>query len=294
MLVGQLDDREAGRARDLARASASPWRNSAPSSMGNGHSGSRTVRTRPPMRVRASSTATERPAWESVRAAARPAAPAPITTASNSAWRAPTVSYNRLPVTDRGSPLLGERFERALQHATRLHAAQTRKGTNIPYVSHLLSVAAIVLEDGGDEDEAIAALLHDAVEDQGGRPTLEEIRSLFGDRVAEIVEGCSDTDVVPKPPWRRRKEIYIEHIRTARPEVLRVSAADKLHNARAILADFRRHGDALWPRFSGAREGTLWYYRTLIAAYRAAGGAGFLVDELDRTVTELERLAVRS
>jgi (p)ppGpp synthase/HD superfamily hydrolase len=197
-------------------------------------------------------------------------------------------------VTDRGSPLLGERFERALQHATRLHAAQTRKGTNIPYVSHLLSVAAIVLEDGGDEDEAIAALLHDAVEDQGGRPTLEEIRRLFGDRVAEIVEGCSDTDVVPKPPWQRRKELYIEHIRTARPEVLRVSAADKLHNARAILADFRRHGDALWPRFSGAREGTLWYYRTLITAYREAGGAGFLVDELDRTVTELEKLAAVS
>lgn len=187
--------------------------------------------------------------------------------------------------------MLGDRFERALQHANRLHAAQTRKGTGIPYVSHLLSVAAIVLEDGGDEDEAIAALLHDAVEDQGGRPTLDEIRSVFGDRVAEIVEGCSDTDVVPKPPWRRRKELYIEHLRTARPEVLRVSAADKLHNARAILADFRRHGDALWPRFSGAREGTLWYYRTLIGAYREAGGGGFLVDELDRTVTELERLA---
>jgi (p)ppGpp synthase/HD superfamily hydrolase len=197
-------------------------------------------------------------------------------------------------VTDRGSPLLGERFDRALRHATKLHAAQTRKGTTIPYVAHLLSVAAIVLEDGGDEDEAIAALLHDAVEDQGGRPTLDEIRRQFGDRVAEIVEGCSDTDVVPKPPWRDRKELYIQHIRTARPEVLRVSAADKLHNARAILADFRRHGDALWPRFSGAREGTLWYYRTLITAYREAGGGGFLVDELDRTITELERLAAGS
>jgi (p)ppGpp synthase/HD superfamily hydrolase len=196
-------------------------------------------------------------------------------------------------VADHGSPLLGERFEQALQHATRLHKVQTRKGTTIPYVAHLLAVAAIVLEDGGDEDEAIAALLHDAVEDQGGRPTLEEIRRLFGDRVAEIVEGCSDTDVVPKPPWRRRKELYIEHIRTARPEVLRVSAADKLHNARAILADFRRHGDAIWPRFSGAREGTLWYYRTLITAYREAGGGGVLVDELDRTVSELERLVAR-
>jgi (p)ppGpp synthase/HD superfamily hydrolase len=196
-------------------------------------------------------------------------------------------------VPDHGSPLLGERFEQALQHATRLHKVQTRKGTTIPYVAHLLAVAAIVLEDGGDEDEAIAALLHDAVEDQGGRPTLEEIRRLFGDRVAEIVEGCSDTDVVPKPPWRRRKELYIEHIRTARPEVLRVSAADKLHNARAILADFRRHGDAIWPRFSGAREGTLWYYRTLITAYREAGGGGVLVDELDRTVSELERLVAR-
>jgi (p)ppGpp synthase/HD superfamily hydrolase len=185
---------------------------------------------------------------------------------------------------------LSTRFEEALAYAARLHATQRRKGTDVPYVSHLLAVASLALESGADEDEAIAALLHDAVEDQGGAPTLAEVRRRFGDRVAEIVAGCTDADTVPKPPWRARKEAYLAHLPAASRSVRLVSTADKLHNARAILLDYRAHGEALWARFTGGREGTLWYYRALIAAYRAAGG-GPLVDELDRTVSELERLA---
>ena len=185
---------------------------------------------------------------------------------------------------------LTHRFEEALTYAAQLHASQTRKGTSIPYVAHLLSVTALVLEDGGSEDEAIAGLLHDAVEDQGGAATREEIRRRFGDEVTRIVDGCTDTDVMPKPPWQARKEVYIAHLHDAPPEVLRVSAADKLHNARAILADLRCHGDTLWTRFSGGRDGTLWYYRALVAAYRQRG-ASPLVEELDRVVSEIERLA---
>jgi GTP pyrophosphokinase len=185
---------------------------------------------------------------------------------------------------------LGERFEEALVYATRLHAAQRRKGSDIPYVAHLLSVAALVLEDGGDEDQAIGALLHDAVEDQGGAPVRDEIRRRFGDRVVAIVDGCTDADTIPKPPWRKRKERYIEHLGHAPPEVLRVSMADKIHNARAVLDDYRRLGEALWSRFNGGRDGTLWYYRTLVETYRGRH-AGPLIDELARVVSELERLA---
>ncbi len=185
---------------------------------------------------------------------------------------------------------LTERFEEALVYATRLHAEQKRKGTEIPYVAHLLAVASVALEHGADEDEAIAALLHDAVEDQGGAATREEIRRRFGDRVVEIVDGCSDTDVTPKPPWLERKKAYIAHVRSAPPSVRLVSASDKLHNARSILADYRACGERLWDRFSASREQTLWYYRSLVDAYRAAGPSS-LVDELDLVVTELERLA---
>jgi len=191
----------------------------------------------------------------------------------------------------RAAPALGTRFEEALSWATRTHASQVRKGTAIPYVSHLLAVASLVLEHGGDEDEAIAALCHDAVEDQGGAPVLSEIRGLFGEKVAAIVEGCTDTDVTPKPPWRARKEAYVAHVRLAPAPVLLVSAADKLHNARSILLDYRSRGNELWPRFSGGREGTLWYYRALVDAYRHAGAPAALVDELARVVEELERLA---
>ena len=184
---------------------------------------------------------------------------------------------------------LSSRFSDALTFAHQLHAAQTRKGTNVPYISHLMAVAAIVIENGGSEDQAIAALLHDAVEDQGGQPTLEKIRERFGSKVADIVQGCTDADVIPKPPWRERKTAYIAHIRTAPAEVRLVSAADKLHNARSILNDYRSLKEDLWRRFNGGREGTLWYYRSLVNAFREAGSTP-VVEELDRVVSELERL----
>lgn len=186
--------------------------------------------------------------------------------------------------------MLGPRFEEALVYAARLHATQTRKGSGIPYISHLLGVSALTLEYGGGEDEAIAALLHDAVEDQGGEATRLEILDRFGPRVTAIVDGCTDTNRFPKPPWRLRKEMYIAHVRTAPHEVRLVSACDKLHNARSLVMDYRVCGDSIWARFHGGRDGTLWYYRTLVDALRSDGIAS-LVDELDRVVTELEFLA---
>jgi (p)ppGpp synthase/HD superfamily hydrolase len=185
---------------------------------------------------------------------------------------------------------LSNRFEAALIYALHVHAQQKRKGTTVPYISHLLAVAALVLEDGGSEDEAIAALLHDAIEDQGGEPIRQEIRQRFGDTVVQIVNGCTDTDETPKPPWLERKNRYLDHLRGACPEVRRVSAADKLHNARAILTDLRRHGNVVWERFNGGREGTLWYYRRLVQVFRESGPS-YLVEELDRVVLEFERLA---
>ena len=185
---------------------------------------------------------------------------------------------------------LGPRFEQALRYAARLHARQTRKGTHIPYISHLLAVAGLVLEYGGGEDEAIAALLHDAAEDQGGAATLEAIRRQFGDVVTGIVEGCSDSMSALKPPWRQRKERYLAHLPGASASVRLVSAADKLHNARSTLADYRARGESIWDRFNGGRQGTLWYYRALVDAFRQAGNHP-LVDELDRVVGEMERLA---
>ena len=186
--------------------------------------------------------------------------------------------------------MLTTRFQKAIEYAASLHTGQMRKGTDIPYIAHLLGVTALVIEDGGDEEEAIAALLHDAVEDQGGPATLEVIRQRFGERVARIVEACSDSDTIPKPPWRERKEKYIARIRNEPPEVRQVSLADKLYNARAILADFRRVGDKVWERFNGGKDGTLWYYRELVKAFREVG-PHFMAEELDRVVTELEHLA---
>ncbi len=183
---------------------------------------------------------------------------------------------------------LSERFEDALAFATRLHANQKRKGTQIPYVAHLLAVASLALEHGADEDEAIAALLHDAIEDQGGDATRQVIRRRFGDRVTEIVDGCTDAEVTPKPPWRARKEAYIAHVRSATPSVLLVSASDKLHNARSILCDYRACGNDVFSRFSVGYQETLWYYRSLVEAYREAGAPDSLVKELDLVVTELE------
>lgn len=188
--------------------------------------------------------------------------------------------------------ILSTRFEEALVFATRLHGEQMRKGTTIPYIAHLLGVTSIVLEHGGNEDEAIAALLHDAIEDQGGASTREEIRRRFGETIVTIVNGCTDAEVIPKPPWRTRKEAYIAHMAHASSSVRLVSAADKLHNARAILADYRVLGDALWTRFNGGKAGTLWYYRSLVGAFRARGTTA-LIEELDRVVSEIEYLAAR-
>jgi GTP pyrophosphokinase len=184
---------------------------------------------------------------------------------------------------------LSERFNRAIEYAVAGHAGQVRKGSSIPYFSHLLAVAAIVLEYGGDEDAAIAALLHDIVEDSGGQPRLADVRIRFGDAVAAIVAGCTDADTTPKPPWRGRKEAYIARLAGEPAAVQLVSAADKLHNARSLLSDHYEIGSVLWERFNGGRAGTLWYYRNLIAAYTKAPPA--LVRELDRVVTALEARA---
>lgn len=184
---------------------------------------------------------------------------------------------------------LSGRFVAALDYARQLHGQQVRKGTQTPYIAHLLSVTALVLEDGGDEDEAIAALLHDAIEDQGGSATRAEILRRFGPRVTTIVDGCTDADTIPKPPWRSRKLAYLQHLQTASAEILRISNADKLHNVRAILSDYRQLGEALWERFNGGKEGTLWYYRALANTFGRLR-SGPLVDELLRAVAELEQL----
>lgn len=185
--------------------------------------------------------------------------------------------------------MLSNRFTDALTFAIQLHANQTRKGTQIPYISHLMAVCSLVLEHGATEDEAIAALLHDAVEDQGGAATREEIRRRFGEAVAAIVDGCTDADTTPKPPWRERKQAYLAHLPTASASVRLVSVCDKLHNARSILKDYRVFGDALWERFQGGKEGTLWYYQSLVDTFREIGTTP-LVDELERVVSELEHL----
>jgi (p)ppGpp synthase/HD superfamily hydrolase len=190
---------------------------------------------------------------------------------------------------------LTEHFDRAVRYANRIHADQTRKGTDVPYMTHLLGVASLVLENGAQsEEEVIGALLHDAAEDQGGRPRLEDIREQFGEQVAHIVDACTDSYESPKPPWRERKEAYVTHVRErvepgGDEPALRVSLADKLHNARAILADVRESGDAVFERFNGKKDGTIWYYAALVEAFR--GFPNRMVGELEREVTELRRLA---
>ena len=196
--------------------------------------------------------------------------------------------------------MLTERFYFALQYATHLHRDQKRKGRDVPYVSHLLGVASLVLEYGGDEDEAIGALLHDVIEDQD--VTAEEITRIFGPRVAEIVEGCTDgvPDAVTgeKPAWRPRKEAYIAHVDGSKSTSIRlVSAADKLHNTRAITADYRILGDALWSRFSGGRE-MLWYLRALSDKFQqvtpadAPANLRALLNDLSCAVEDLEELTI--
>lgn len=183
------------------------------------------------------------------------------------------------------------RLDDAFAFVRALHSGHRRKGTETPYLAHLMSVSAIVLEHGGTEEEAIAALLHDAIEDQGGAAARTEILARFGKDVAAIVVGCTDSDETPKPPWRPRKEAYVAHIAGASASVRLVSTADKLHNARAILGDHREVGDALWSRFNVAPEEILWYYRALVNAFAAAGSKP-LTRELERAVVELERLTL--
>ena len=183
---------------------------------------------------------------------------------------------------------LTQRFEQALVYAYRLHAEQIRKATGIPYISHLLSVTALVLEDGGDEDEAIAALLHDAVEDQGGKETRAEIYRQFGKQVGVIVDGCTEFDTEIKPPWHERKQRYLEQLRQGSQQVRRVALADKLHNARSLLHDYRQQGETIWLMFSTGKEGILWFYHSLIELYSQTHTSPML-QELARVVGELEQ-----
>jgi (p)ppGpp synthase/HD superfamily hydrolase len=192
------------------------------------------------------------------------------------------------------SPRLTQKFVKAMQYAAEKHATQTRKGSDIPYLGHLLSVAGFVIDADGTETQAIAALLHDAPEDQGGEATLAEIREKFGDDVADIVKECSDTLETPKPPWRERKENYVNHLAEASDGALLVSLADKLHNARAILRDFREVGDQLWQRFSvkDPKE-HLWYYQSLLRVYKKRVN-NWMVDELREVIDKLEYLIGQS
>jgi (p)ppGpp synthase/HD superfamily hydrolase len=202
-----------------------------------------------------------------------------------------------MPESYTDTPLLGERFQEALAYGLGHHRAQLRKGTQVPYAAHLLAVVSLVLEMGGDEDEAIGALLHDVVEDGGGAAALEEIRTAFGPRVARVVAANTDAWEEPKPPWPERKRAYVEAIADKQPDELRVSLADKLHNARSILLDYRTLGEGLWSRFRAGEGGAVReYYRALVDAFGARRDAlGPLaepaLDELARTVDELEALA---
>ena len=185
---------------------------------------------------------------------------------------------------------LSPHFSQALTFANELHFQQRRKGSNVPYISHLLSVCSLVLEYGGDEDCAIAALLHDAIEDQGGAATREKICLHFGERVTTLVDECTESDQTPKPPWRERKEAYLAHIPQMSDEVALISAADKTHNARSILRDYQTLGEAIWNHFHGGKEGTLWYYRSLVSAFRKRKITP-IVEELTEVVNQLEGIA---
>jgi (p)ppGpp synthase/HD superfamily hydrolase len=190
--------------------------------------------------------------------------------------------------------VLTDRFDRALLYAIHVHGGQVRKGTSVPYVAHLLAVVATVLEYGGSEDMGIAALLHDAVEDQGGEPRLSDIRNRFGDRVANIVRSCSDSFVKasadqPKEDWLIRKRRYIEHLDTVDQETLLVSLSDKIHNARSILRDLRKPeiGLKVWDRFRNPKGDTLWYYREMANMFQKRL-PGQLADELIEIIIVLE------
>ncbi len=181
---------------------------------------------------------------------------------------------------------LSKVFDDALVYAAELHRDQVRKGSGIPYIAHLLSVSSRVLVAGGTETQAIAGLLHDAAEDQGGKPTLDDIQLKFGAPVAQIVADCTDSWVEPKPDWRPRKEAYLSSLPSKPVKSLLVSLTDKVDNAEAILQDYRIIGEDLWSRFKGGREGTIWYYRSLSEIF-ANVFPGALSNELSRAVSGL-------
>ncbi|HEY3928131.1 MAG TPA: HD domain-containing protein [Candidatus Koribacter sp.] len=184
------------------------------------------------------------------------------------------------------------KFDEAMLLAHELHRRDVRKGTGKPYISHLLGVCSLVVDYGGDEEMAIAALLHDAAEDHGGLPMLEQIRQRFGDRVAHIVDGCTDSyvlDASQKEPWRQRKEMYLARLPLEDADVRLVSAADKLYNCRTILRDLRRDGMPALDRFNGGRKDTVWYYDELVRVFRRAG-SNDLVEELAISVDEMKRV----
>ena len=189
--------------------------------------------------------------------------------------------------------ILSDRFLQAFQFAAELHSEQYRKGTSTPYLTHLMAVTATVIENGGDEEMAIAALLHDAVEDQGGYTVLEEIKARYGPRVARMVDELSDSYTDPKPPWRKRKVDYLAHLPDAPRDTLLISLSDKLHNARSILQDLDMIGNEIWDRFNGGKEGVLWYYRSLADIFTEHLPM-WLSDELDRVVTRMEVKAKNS
>lgn len=203
----------------------------------------------------------------------------------------------RITHTNRGTHMTTtNRFAEALQYAATIHSEQLRKCTSIPYISHLLAVSALVLEHGGSEDESIAALLHDAVEDAGGKARLEDIIQKFGRNVGDIVLSCSDADTFPKPPWRERKEKYIAHLKESNPSVLLVVAADKLHNATTILRDVREHGEKVWDRFKVNKETSVWFYREVTKALKArkVERLGSILKDLENAVSEMDTPAQRN
>jgi (p)ppGpp synthase/HD superfamily hydrolase len=209
-------------------------------------------------------------------------------TARRTSWHHQPVTIPKLPEGARYGP----RFLRALDAAARMHAAQVRKPTEIPYLTHLVGTYAIAAEYGADEDESIAALLHDAIEDVQPTDEARRVVASFGERVLAIVEACTDADTHPKPPWRERKQRYVAHLADADASVLLVSASDKLHNARSIVRDLRGVGAATWDRFTASRDEVLWYYGALVAAFRAnPAHQPALIDELERVVGEMQRLS---
>lgn len=180
-----------------------------------------------------------------------------------------------------------QRFQDAFLYASKLHETQQRKISGIPYIAHLMGVSSLVMDDGGDTEEAIAALLHDAIEDQGGEATRVEIRRRYGERVVEIVNGCTDAETMPKPPWRERKEKFIQSLAGASSGVIRVCAADKLDNIRSLILLYETMGEGVWEAFKGKKEGTIWYYAEVTKALRAHSD-GRLVRALEKAVNDLQ------